>query len=323
MSADNEKYATPVPRPYWRDYPADQKVSPGLAFEGGSLSIKGQGFGDQDGSGEFTFKDEDLEWGHGEDEGYRSIRLGKSELAAIRQAIAACHGPYFNDAVEPPTWRPGLPPDGAEGSILGRAADGSLHILRWAKQHSCFVAIGWLTDRIPSPMPLVTILRDAGASFIVEHAAEGRWSPEAGTEGEREDWKARYEELWAKSATDEMAAGALDAIQTLLDSGEVPRGTFPDDQVRNLVALYNGAKSDLAEISARAAAEHRELLHLRKVSKIARVMTRGLSLAVVTDFAREHRGASGPELHRSAARTRDLIRSLDAADRARAGQSNG
>jgi hypothetical protein len=39
--------------------------------------------------------------------------------------------------------------------------------------------------------------------------------------------------------TAEMADGALDAIQKLLDEGNVPRGTFPDDQVRNLVAMYN------------------------------------------------------------------------------------
>ena len=37
----------------------------------------------------------------------------------------------------------------------------------------------------------------------------------------------------------ELAAGALAAIQRLLDSGNIPRGTFADDQVRNLVALYN------------------------------------------------------------------------------------
>lgn len=81
-------------RPYWRDYPADQKVSPALAFDGGCLTINGQGYGDRDGAGVFAFKDDDLRWGHGEDEGYRYVHVGKSDLEAIRQAIASAHGPY-------------------------------------------------------------------------------------------------------------------------------------------------------------------------------------------------------------------------------------
>lgn len=48
---------------------------------------------------------------------------------------------------------------------------------------------------------------------------------------------------WTDEEIDEinetMAAGALGAIQKLLDDGGIPRGTFADDQVCNLVALYN------------------------------------------------------------------------------------
>jgi Helix-turn-helix domain len=42
----------------------------------------------------------------------------------------------------------------------------------------------------------------------------------------------------------EMARGALQAIHELLDSGGVPRGTFADDHVRNLVAMYNNLKAE-------------------------------------------------------------------------------
>ena len=47
------------------------------------------------------------------------------------------------------------------------------------------------------------------------------------------------DEAQAKEAEADMAVGALDAIRRLLDEGGIPRGTFGDDQVRNLVALYN------------------------------------------------------------------------------------
>src|SRR3990167_5883304 len=48
----------------------------------------------------------------------------------------------------------------------------------------------------------------------------------------------------------EMAAGALNAIHELLDSGGIPRGTFADDHVRNLVALYNQRGAALKSIAA-------------------------------------------------------------------------
>ena len=48
----------------------------------------------------------------------------------------------------------------------------------------------------------------------------------------------------------EMASGALVAIKTLLDSGNIPRGTFADDQVRNLVALYNQRGDHITQLEA-------------------------------------------------------------------------
>lgn len=52
-----------------------------------------------------------------------------------------------------------------------------------------------------------------------------------------------------ETAEEPLATGALAAIRNLLDDGGIPRGTFADDQVRNLVALYNQntARADAAE----------------------------------------------------------------------------
>jgi hypothetical protein len=43
----------------------------------------------------------------------------------------------------------------------------------------------------------------------------------------------------AMVCTHDMASGAIDAIRRGLDQMKIPRGTFSDDQVRNLAALYN------------------------------------------------------------------------------------
>lgn len=47
----------------------------------------------------------------------------------------------------------------------------------------------------------------------------------------------------------ELARGALDAIHRLLDSGGIPRGTFADDHVRNLVCFYNWQEEALHQIA--------------------------------------------------------------------------
>ena len=54
----------------------------------------------------------------------------------------------------------------------------------------------------------------------------------------------------AKRATNDMAHGALAAIQELLDQGGIPRGTFADEQVQNLVALYNQRGDEIDRLRA-------------------------------------------------------------------------
>lgn len=58
-----------------------------LSFEGGLLTINLAGYGEQNGSGRLSFKEEDLDWGHGEDMDWRSIRLPKSELEELRNFL--------------------------------------------------------------------------------------------------------------------------------------------------------------------------------------------------------------------------------------------
>lgn len=54
-----------------------------------------------------------------------------------------------------------------------------------------------------------------------------------------EDWEVVAQAVEGMCIDAEMASGALISIHELLDNGGIPRGTFADDQVRNLVALYN------------------------------------------------------------------------------------
>lgn len=49
----------------------------------------------------------------------------------------------------------------------------------------------------------------------------------------------------------EMAAGALSAISDALTAGSIPKGTFADDQVRNLIAFYNWQRKALEAIAGR------------------------------------------------------------------------
>ena len=56
-------------------------------------------------------------------------------------------------------------------------------------------------------------------------------------------------EDWLDNECDHMMAqGALEAIRDLLDDGGIPRGTFADDQVRNLVTLYNQRGDRITEL---------------------------------------------------------------------------
>jgi hypothetical protein len=60
----------------------------------------------------------------------------------------------------------------------------------------------------------------------------------------------RIADLESRIVNASMAEGALAAIHELLDSGGIPRGTFADDHVRNLVALYNQRGDRIAELEA-------------------------------------------------------------------------
>jgi len=60
-------------------------------------------------------------------------------------------------------------------------------------------------------------------------------------EKERDWW--RHKDM---NAT--MAEGALNAIHQLLDSSGIPRGTYGDDHVCNLVVMYNKVKKDLTDL---------------------------------------------------------------------------
>lgn len=83
-------------KPYWRDYNDGFKYRPTLVFEGGHLSVKGTGYGDKDGEGEFGFKDDDLDFANdGSD--YRLLKLARPELEAIRKHIDECLGPYSQE----------------------------------------------------------------------------------------------------------------------------------------------------------------------------------------------------------------------------------
>jgi hypothetical protein len=74
----------------------------------------------------------------------------------------------------------------------------------------------------------------------------GRWEVEL----VRSRVKAALSATTPGAVQDELAQGALDSIRALLDDGCIPRGTFADDQVRNLVALYNLRGDRIAKLEA-------------------------------------------------------------------------
>lgn len=65
------------------------KTAPTLVFEGGSLEIRMQGYGEHNGDGRLVFIDDNLDWEHAVESSHvvRSIRAPKSELEAIRDFL--------------------------------------------------------------------------------------------------------------------------------------------------------------------------------------------------------------------------------------------
>lgn len=55
---------------------------------------------------------------------------------------------------------------------------------------------------------------------------------------------------WVNEADEFMAGGALDAVHDLLDQMDVPRGTFADDHVRNLIVMYNCKCAEIRKLEA-------------------------------------------------------------------------
>jgi len=58
-----------------------------FGFCEGLIEINLSGYGDEDGAGRVSFKEDDLDWGDGEDSNWRFMRLAKSELEAIRDFL--------------------------------------------------------------------------------------------------------------------------------------------------------------------------------------------------------------------------------------------
>lgn len=73
----------------WRArYPSGQKAKATLCFDGGALSINGPGYGDKCGDGEIEVNENDLVCSPDpEDADYRTLKLFRSELIAIRDHI--------------------------------------------------------------------------------------------------------------------------------------------------------------------------------------------------------------------------------------------
>lgn len=58
-----------------------------LSFCDGLLNVQISGYGSHDGAGRIYFREDDLQWGDGEDSHWRFMRLPKSELEAIRDFL--------------------------------------------------------------------------------------------------------------------------------------------------------------------------------------------------------------------------------------------
>jgi hypothetical protein len=68
-------------------------------------------------------------------------------------------------------------------------------------------------------------------------------------------WRAFQGDHWQDpkyiaEASEIMAEGAMDAVHDLLDRMGVPRGTFPDDHVANLVVWYNRKCAEIRKLEA-------------------------------------------------------------------------
>lgn len=65
-----------------------------LSFEGALMAIKVDGYGKENGSGDLTIYEDDLEFLTGEDQGYVNLSIPHSELIALRDHLNE-HLPKF------------------------------------------------------------------------------------------------------------------------------------------------------------------------------------------------------------------------------------
>jgi hypothetical protein len=80
--------------------------------------------------------------------------------------------------------------------------------------------------------------------------------------------EAERDKLGDENMNAQMAHGALEAIHELLDSGGIPRGTFADDHVRNLVAMYNNLKAERDQFMEQAALRDQRDIDMQEIMRI-------------------------------------------------------
>lgn len=73
------------------DNTSEQKYTHCFSFLGGCLNVKTSGYGKQNGTGEFVFSEDELEWDTNDETGRvsRWIKVEASELLAIRDFLNA------------------------------------------------------------------------------------------------------------------------------------------------------------------------------------------------------------------------------------------
>jgi len=126
---EDEQVERPPLRPAFPDHSRSLglKHSHQFGFEGGTLGIYVQGYGDKDGSGYFAFQDEDLDWEADERGRYktRTINICQEELIAIRDQLIKAF-----PIATPNQWRPinEAPRDGTKFDLLAEVTVDQHHV---------------------------------------------------------------------------------------------------------------------------------------------------------------------------------------------------
>lgn len=77
------------------NYPPDVKTQPAFVFETGILHVKQQGYGDEDGDGSLTFREDALVWEQSDDSSkmYASVRVCRDDLLFLRDKLCELFPP--------------------------------------------------------------------------------------------------------------------------------------------------------------------------------------------------------------------------------------